>query len=240
MDFITELPESVAYWWRYDAILVVVDKLSKMCFYIPCRSDITAGELAEVIPRGIIRLNGVPSAIISDRGLLFTFRLWANLMYSFRIKQRLSTAFHPQTDGQTERQNSVLEQYLRSYVKYQQDDWAPLLALAEFAYNTAVHSSTGRVPFEIVYVEIPRSKILTLDEVQKYNATRGSFAEGESLIERIRATREEVTIFLACAQAYQACTYNKSHCNLEYKVGQKVWLRVKNITIERPSRKLDW
>ena len=122
MEFITGLPESVAYEGRYDAILVVVDKLSKMCHYIPCRSDMTARELAEVITREVIRLHGVPSAIISDRGSLFTSRLWANLMYSFRIERRLSKAFHPQTDGQTERRNSVLEQHLCSYVNYQQDD----------------------------------------------------------------------------------------------------------------------
>ena len=185
-------------------------------------------------------MHGVTSVIISDRGLLFTSWLWANLIYSFRIKRRLSTAFHPQTDKQTERQNGVLEQYLRSYVNYQQDDWAPLLALAKFVYNAAVHSSTGRAPFVIVYGEVPRSHMLTLDEVQKYSATRRGSSEGESLMEGIRATREEVTKSLARAQAYQARTYNKSHCDVEYKVGQKVWLRVKKITIERPSRKLDW
>ncbi len=88
-------------------------------------------------------------------------------MYSFRIERQFSTAFHPQTDGRTERRNSVLEQYLCSYVNYQQDDWVPLLALAKFSYNAAVYSSTGRAPFEIVYGEIPRSDMLTLDEVQK-------------------------------------------------------------------------
>ena len=150
MDFITWLPEIVAYGGTYDAILVVVDKLSKMCHYISCPSDMTAGELAEVITREVIRLHGVPSAIISDRGSLFTSQLWANLIYSFCIEQRLSTAFHPQTDGRTERQNSVLEQYLRSYINYQQDDWAPLLAPAKFIYNIAVYSSTGKAPFEIM------------------------------------------------------------------------------------------
>ncbi len=161
-------------------------------------------------------------------------------MYSFRIERRLNTAFYPQTDGQTEGQNSVFEQYLRSYVNYQQDDWASLLALAEFAYNTAVHSSTGRAKFEIVYGELPRSDILTLDAVQKYSATWGSFAKSESLIERIRATHKEVTKSFASAQVYQARTYNKSFCEVECKISQKVRLRVKNITIERRSRKLDW
>ncbi len=74
--------------------------------------------------------------------------------------------------------------------------------------------------------------MLILDVVQKYTATRRSFAEGESLMEKIRATRDEVTKSLACAQAYQARTYNKFHSDVDYKVGQKVWLRVKNITIE--------
>ncbi len=100
MDFIIGLPESVAYGGKYDAILVVVDKLSKMCHYIPCRSDMTAGELAEVITREVIRLHGVSSASISDRGSFFTSRLWANLMYSFRIERGLSTA--PPTNRRTD------------------------------------------------------------------------------------------------------------------------------------------
>ena len=161
-------------------------------------------------------------------------------MYSFRIERQLSTAFHPQTDGKTEREKSVLEQYLRSYLNYQEDNWAPIQALAEFAYNATVHSSTGRSPFEIVYGEVPRSDMLTLEEVQKYSATRGSSAKNESLMERIRATREEVTKSLARAQSYQARRYNEFHCDVDYKVDQKVWLRIKNITIERLSQKLDW
>ena len=118
MDFIIGLPESLEYKGIYNAILVVVDKLSKICHYIPCRSEMTKGELAEVITQEVIRLNGISSAIISDRGSLFTSRLLANFIYSFRIERRLSTAFQPQTNGQTKRQNSVLEQYLRSYVNY--------------------------------------------------------------------------------------------------------------------------
>ncbi len=161
-------------------------------------------------------------------------------MYSFQIERRLSTAFHQPNIGQTKRQKSVLEQYLRSYVNYQEDDWAPFLALDKFSYNVTVHSSTCKALFAIMYWEIPWSDIPTLDEVKKYSVTRGSSADSESLIEKICAIREEVTKSFMCAKAYQACTYNKSHCDVEYKVSQKVWLRVKNITIEGPSRKLDW
>ena len=100
MDFITRLPESVTYGDMYNAILVVVDKLSKMCHYILCRSNITAKELAKVITQVVIRLHKVPSTIIiSNFGSLFTSRLWANLIYFFRIERRLGTAFYPQTDG---------------------------------------------------------------------------------------------------------------------------------------------
>ncbi len=229
MNLITWLSESVAYKGKYDVILVVGNKLYKMCHEIPCCSDMTAAELAEVITQELIWLHGVRSLIISHRGSLFTFRLWANFMYSFRIERRLSIAFHPQTDRQTGRQNSVLEQYLCSYIHHQQDDLAPFFALAKFAYNTSVHSSTGRAPFEIVYGEVPRSDMLTLDEVQKYSATLGSSAEGESLIKGIRATCEKVTKSLTRAQAYQARSYNKSPYDVEYRVDQKVWLKVKKI-----------
>ncbi len=82
--------------------------------------------------------------------------------------------------------------------------------------------------------------MLTLDEVEKYSVTKGRCDKGESLIERIRATCEEVTKFLARAQGYQARTYNRSYRDVEYKVGQKVWLKVKKITIEQLSLKLDW
>ena len=91
-----------------------------------------------------------------------------------------------------------------------------------------------------MYGGITRSDRLTLDELQKYSATQENSAEGESLIERIRTNREEVTKSLTRSQAYQDRKYNNFYHNVKYKVGQKVWLMVKNITIERPSRKLDW
>ncbi len=91
-----------------------------------------------------------------------------------------------------------------------------------------------------MYGEVSRSDMVTIDKVQKYSANRGSSAEGEIFIEIMHATFEEFTKSLARAQAYQACTYNKSLCDVRYKVSQKVWLMVNHITIERPSRKLDW
>lgn len=102
------------------------------------------------------------------------------------------------------------------------------------------HSSTWKAQFEIVYREIHRADILTLDEVKKYSATRGTFAESESLIEKICEILKKVIKSLTFAQVYQTQTNNQSHYNVKYKVNQKVQLRVENIKIERQSQKLDW
>ncbi len=117
MDFITGLPISAD--WKgdsYDSILVIVDRLTKMVHYEPVKVTIDAPGLAEVIINVIVRHHGVPESIITDRGSLFTSKFWSSLCYFLGIKRKLSTAFHPQTDGQTERQNSTMEAYLRAFV----------------------------------------------------------------------------------------------------------------------------
>ena len=149
MDFITDLPPSVRKRRAYDSVLVVVDRFTKWAKYIPVTKKIKADELADLLERKVVlRMGaGYPASIVSDRGTLFTAQFWSALCYHLKIKRNLSTAFHPQSDGQTERQNQTLEQYLRSYINYQQDDWVQWLPMAEFAYNNAVHASTGVTPF---------------------------------------------------------------------------------------------
>jgi transposase InsO family protein len=99
--------------------------------------------------REVIAQHRVPKSIVSDRGTLFTSEEWSTFCHHLVIKRRFSTAFHPQTDGVTERQNQTLECYLRCYVNYHQDDWAGLLPAAQFAYNNSVHSATGKTPMQI-------------------------------------------------------------------------------------------
>jgi transposase InsO family protein len=118
-----------------DAILVVVDRLSKMAHFIPTNETITAKDLAKIYFDNIFKIHGLPADITSDRGSLFTSHFWEGLCACLNTKQNLSTAFHPQTDGQTERVNGILEQYLRAYCNYQQDNWRDLLTMAEFSYN---------------------------------------------------------------------------------------------------------
>ena len=119
-----------------------------MVYYKPVKITIDAPGLAEVIIDVVVRHHGLPDSIVTDRGALFTSKFWSSLCYFLGIKRRLSTAFHPQTDGQTERQNSTIEAYLQAFVNFEQNDWARLLPMAEFAYNNAKNASTSHTPFK--------------------------------------------------------------------------------------------
>ena len=150
MDFVTGLPVSTD--WKsksYDSILVIVDRLTKIVHYKPVKITINAPGLAEVIINVVVRHHGLPDSIITDRGSLFILKFWSLLGYFLVIKRRLFTAFYPQTDGQTERQNSTIEAYLKVFVNWEQNDWACLLLMAEFAYNNAKNASTSHTPFEL-------------------------------------------------------------------------------------------
>jgi transposase InsO family protein len=122
LDFITGLPHSLYQRRACDMILNVIDRYSREVIHIPTTSDIIASEFAELFEREVIAQHRVPKSIMSDRGTLFTSEWWSTFCHHLVIKRRFSTAFHPQTDGVTERQNQTLECYLRYYVNYHQDD----------------------------------------------------------------------------------------------------------------------
>ena len=150
MDFVTGLLLSVD--WKgdsYDSILVIVDHLTKMVHYEPVKVTIDAPRLAKVIIDVVLQYHGLPDSIISDQGAIFMSKFWSSLCYFLRVKRRLSTAFHPQTDGKTEPQNSTMEAYLRAFVDFEQNDWARLLPMVEFTYNNAKNASTGYMPFKL-------------------------------------------------------------------------------------------
>ena len=120
-----------------------------MVHYKPVKVTINAPSLAEVIIDMVVRHHGLSNSIVTDWGLLFILKFWSLLCYFLCIKRRLSIAFHPQTDGQIERQNSTMEAYLRAFVNFKQNDWARLFPIAEFAYNNAKNASTGHILFEL-------------------------------------------------------------------------------------------
>ncbi len=110
MDFVIGLPISAD--WKgdsYDSILIIIDRLMKIVYYVPVKVTINAPGQVEVIIDVVVRHHGVPESIVTDRGLLFTFKFWSSLCYFLGIKRKLSTAFHPQTDSQTEKQNSMIK-----------------------------------------------------------------------------------------------------------------------------------
>ena len=152
VDFVGPLPTSD----ELNMIMVVVDRLTKMRHYIPCTakeadSGTSAPAMARLFLDHVFQLHGLPETIVSNRGPQFISAFWEHLTASLGIKRKLSTAYHPQTDGQTERANQDLENYLRRYVSWKQDNWARWLSVAEFAANMAPSATTGISPFHAVY-----------------------------------------------------------------------------------------
>nr|GEW91247.1 retrotransposable element Tf2 [Tanacetum cinerariifolium] len=138
MDFVTGLPRTQR---RHDAIWVVVDRLTKSAHFLPIRKDYSVSKLAETFQQEIVRLHGTPSAIVSDRDPRFTSRFWKGLQKAWGTRLKFSTAFHPQTDGQTERTIQTLEDMLRSCALEWTGNWDDYICLVEFAYNNSWHAS---------------------------------------------------------------------------------------------------
>lgn len=232
MDFITGLPPSKHRGVVSDSILVVVDRFTKMAKYIPCTEKIKAPDLANLFIDAIATTFGTPRSIVTDRGALFTSSFWSDFCHHLRIKRKLSTAFHPQTDGQTERQNQTLEAYLRIFANYRQDDWAESLSIAEFVTNNTVHSSTGQTPFFALYGVHP-------DLPEEADLSTGRNVAASDRVRKIRTARKLMEEEMLHAVAKQEKYYNMKRNPAEFSVGDQVLLSMKNLRTWRPSKKLD-
>ena len=135
----------------YDSIFVVVDKLTKVAHLIPVKKTFSTSYVAKVFVKEVVRLHGFPRRIISDRDSKFTSKFWKALFDSVETELSMSTAFHPESDGQTERVNQVIEDMLRAYCNRQPSSWVKYLPLVEFAYNSSHHRSLGMSPFKALY-----------------------------------------------------------------------------------------
>ncbi len=233
MDFVTGLPVSTN--WKgetYDSILVIVDRLMKMVHYELVKVTINAPTLAEVIIEAIVQHHGLPDSIVSDQGLVFTSKFWSSLCYILGIKRKLSTAFHPQTDGQTKRQNSTMEAYLRAFVNFKQDDWARLLPMAEFAYNNAQNAITGHTPFELNCGYHPQASYK--EDVDSRSQSKSADELATELRELMAVCREN----LQHAQELQKQYHNKHAKPRSYAPSNKVWLNSEYIKTKW-NRKLE-
>jgi hypothetical protein len=235
MDFITELPPSSYGGVVYDAILVVVCRLTKMAHYIPARGDWDGSDLAQAWIREVIRLHGVPERVISDRGPLMNAKHWKTFQYYLNSRRVLSSAFHPQTDGQTERQNQTLEQYLRCYCTLEQDDWALWIGLGEFAYNDSEHATTRTTPFRAYYGMDPRGA-----EWPSVAMDKGKSALGLQTAAKVISIQKECRKNILSANEYQKEYADKKRLPATFKVGDQVLVSTRHMKSTRPKRKLDW
>ncbi len=225
MDFITDLPPSDG----HETILVVVDRLTKMASFIPCTGTKPNGlTTARLIFSHIFRYHALPSDITSDRDSVFTSEFWQTLTELLHINTNLSTAFHPQTDGQTERVNAILEQYLRAYVNFSQDDWTTFLISAEFSYNNSWHSSIETTPFYANYGFHPNMDSKRITDLANSCA--------EDLIKELHQVQENM---LHASQRYRKYADRFRGPTPHFEIGQKVWLNAKHVKTIRPTKKLD-
>jgi transposase InsO family protein len=148
MDFIIGLPRTPA---GYDSIWVIVDRLTDVAHFIPVRTNYTGAKLAELYMTRIVCLHGVPKKIVSDRGSQFTSRFWKKLHESLDTHLNFSSAYHPQTNGQIERTNQVLEDKLRACTLKHGGSWDKSLPYTEFSYNNSYQASLKMSPFEALY-----------------------------------------------------------------------------------------
>ena len=227
VDLITQLPEANG----YDAVIVFTDHFSKMVHVLPCTSNITSEGIADLYYREIFRLHGLPLRFVSDRGPQFASTLTRSLLQRLGIKSSLTTAYHPQANGQTERANQEVEKYLRLYTDHRQEDWNHHLPMAEFVMNSRVHSATGRSPFEIVYGHLPF-----------FNIPIGRPTGIRSIDERIQHmedVREDVEAALRVEKSHQKEAYERGKRSAHsFAVGDYVWLSSKNIALKRRTPKL--
>jgi hypothetical protein len=216
MDFIMGLPRTKS---GYDSIWVVVDHLTKVAHFIPVKTTYTSAKLAKIYMSMIMCLHGVPKRIVSDRGTQFTSHFWRQLNESLGTRLEFSTAFHPQTDGQTERVNQILEDMLRACALDYGSSWDENLPYAEFSYNNSFQTSIKTSPFEVLYGRKCRTPLLW-DGVGEHQLF------GSDLIKDSEEKVKLICDRLKIAQSRQKSYADSKRKEVTYEVGDRAYLRV--------------
>ena len=213
LDFITDLPNSN----NFTTILTVVDRLSKMGHFIPLKKLPSAEETAWIIFTNIFKLHGIPKEIISDRGNQFNSKFFKQFCKLLHCESKLSTSHHQQTDGQTEKLNGVIEQYLRCFTNSSHSDWSRYLPLAEFAYNNTIQDSIKMSPFQANLKYDP--------EFLVDKPTSTIVPEAEKAVSDIKATLDNLKKNMKEAQdKFKKYADKKRQEPPNIKVGDKVWV----------------
>nr|XP_051211532.1 uncharacterized protein LOC127329025 [Lolium perenne] len=224
MDFIEGLPKVGG----KSVILTVVDRFSKYAHFIALGHPYTAASVARAFFDGIVRLHGFPSSIVSDRDPVFTGHVWRDLFGLAGVKLRMSTAFHPQTGGQSEVVNKIIAMYLRCITRDRPRAWVDWLAWAEYCYNTSYHSALHATPFEVVYGRPPPAML-------PYAPGTARTDTADDLLRTRDKILAEACQRLLQAQQLARRYYDAHHREAEFAVGDWVWLRL----LHRTTQSLD-
>jgi len=216
MDFIVGLPRTQK---GNDSIWVIVDRLTKVAHFIPVKTTYRGDKYAQLYVDHILRLHGVPRRIVSDRGPQFTSRFWKSLQALLGTKLDFSSAYHPQTDGQTERVNQILEDMLRACVLTYGKDWEKSLSFAEFSYNNSYQASLQMAPFEALYGRKCRTPLMWSEVGERSLFGPAIIKEAE---EQVAQVREK----LKAAQSRQKSYADNRRRDLEFQEGDYVYLKV--------------
>ena len=225
MVFITKLPMSK----DHDSILVVYDRFLKMSHFVATMEKTTVEGLARLFRDNVWKLHGLPESVISDRGPQFAAGLTRELNKMLGIETKLSMAYHLETDGQTERTNQELEQYLRMYVNHRQNNWAEWLATAEFSFNNKVYIATKSLPFQVNYRKEPRMGF----DIRK----KGKNEKAEKFGREMKERHEQARAALVKSQKEMKRQADRSRKETEeYRVGDKVLISTKDFSMELMKR----
>ncbi|CAJ2667675.1 unnamed protein product [Trifolium pratense] len=231
IDFITGLPKSKG----FEAVLVVVDRLSKYSHFILLKHTYTAKSVAELFVKEVVRLHGIPSTIISDRDPLFISHFWSELFKLQGTKLKMSSAYHPETDGQTEVINRCLESNLRCFASDQPKSWAYWISWAEYWYNTTYHILIDKSPFEVVYGRSPPTLLRFLSNETKVAAVALELTERDEALNQLKT-------HLLKAQQQMKIYADKKRRDLHFSVGEWVFLKLRphrqHSVIKRINQKL--
>lgn len=217
MDFVEALPKVHG----KSILLTVVDRFSKYAHFIPLGHPYTAASVARAFFADIVCLHGFPKLIVSDRDPVFTGHVWRDLFRLAGVKLRMSSAFHPQTDGQSEAVNKGITMYLRCTTGDRPRDWVDWLPWAEFCYNSSFHSALRTTPFQVVYGRPPPSLL-------PYERGTAATEDLDAMLVRRDEYLAEVRDRLLQAQQYSRKHYDAHHHALEFAVGDWVLLRLLN------------
>lgn len=227
VNFIVKLPLAQG----FDSVTVFVDHFSKKAHFIPVNETWKADKLAEAFIFNVFKLHRLPDAISSDRGSTFMSQFWTSVLHQLQIRPSPSTAFHPQTNGQVETINALLEDYLRHFVSLEQDDWSKWLPLAEFSYNNTPSSSTKFSWFFAVHSFHPCFNSLVASS---------SIPAADDFISHIQNIQSDLIKNLTKIKESQPCFYIKGRSvDAIYQPGDYLWLSRRHIKTRRPNSKLD-